>query len=451
MHYKLQPVRFYLVNFFLLVALGLGLSIRHLVNGALLFLVLTALVYCVVVFIRRYFRPDQAITADFAAPRFVYYIFTAFILYSVYSFVLYWLAEPGVKDRYENFFFFVIPLYFLLVKTKLQVRYLCYALSFSGLAVGLDALYQVFYLGYARAVGTHYAIGFGDMSLLLASFNLLLLLYYPRLWQKLLAVAASLLACTACFLSATRGAWLAMPVLFIFIIWVYWRETRYRSQQNIASHFRFKWILLLAVVVLSALVFSQQERISQRWHETTKEIQLYQQGDIQGKSVILRLEMWQVAWHMFTEHPLFGAGYGSFNKEIHRLYEEKIFNAPEATQEFLFTFNNAHNQYLEELANKGITGLMLLLSVLFLPLIWFVRHLSAVHINSRIVAYFGVVSVLGFIIFAVTESVFHRSFLISYYLLLVQLFMALLHLSIKSIAIKPNSVKPNKKGNLYAS
>ena len=434
-------VRCYFVNFLLLLALGLGLSVRHVVNGALLFLALTALVYCAVVFVRRCFAPHPLAScfADFAVPRFVGYIFLSFTLYASYSLVLYGFAEPGVKDRYENFFIFAIPLYFLFVRSRLRLRYFCYALSFSGLAVGLHALYQVVYLDYPRAVGAHYAIGFGDMALLLALFNALLLLYYPRLWQKLLAVAAVLLACAACFLSVTRGAWLAMPPLLIFMLWVCWREIRYRSQQvgvPLSSYFRshrqLKWVLLLCVVALFSVVFSQKERIAQRWHETFHEIRLYQQGDVQEKSIILRFEMWRVAWHMFTENPIFGAGYGSFEQEVRRLYNNKIFVVPEGTKKLLFTFNNAHSQYLEELGNKGIVGLVLLLGVFVLPLVWFVRHLSSSDANSRLVAYFGVSSVLGFAIFAATESVFHRSFLICYYLLLVFLFVALLCSSVRT-------------------
>jgi hypothetical protein len=62
-----------------------------------------------------------------------------------------------------------------------------------------------------------------------------------------------------------------------------------------------------------------------------------------------RLDQWRVAWHEFRQHPIAGGGAASW--ELHWLREEPYFD-----------FNaNAHNLYVETLAELGIMGLALLL------------------------------------------------------------------------------------------
>lgn len=416
----------YTVNLLLILALALGLTLDHLVNGSVLLLVLIALFYTIAVLIKHRFQPAQPDQVNFALSGMQVAVFIAFALYAIYNLILYNLADADARNKYESYFLLVIPLYFLLRNTRLNFRYLCYALTFSGSALGIHAAYQVFYLHYGRAIGVHYAIGFGDMALLFAVFNVLLVNYYTQSWQKILAIIASISACFACFLSSTRGAWVAIPLLVIFIAWVYWHEHAYRKQNQKSSSPVGKSIVLALIAILSVLVFSQKERISNRWHQTVDNVQLYQQGNIQSKSVILRLEMWRAAWQMFKENPISGAGYYSFNKEMRRLYQEKVLDVPQQFQDVILTFRNPHNQYLSALGSKGLIGLILLLAVLCLPLVAFYRYTCSSASRVRLVAYLGMVSVIAFMIFSLTETVFHRNFLIIYYLLLVQLFMALI-------------------------
>lgn len=74
-----------------------------------------------------------------------------------------------------------------------------------------------------------------------------------------------------------------------------------------------------------------------------------------------RLPAWKVAWHAFEHHPLTGIGAGGFENywNQHRSIDEKI--------------RDAHNFYLETLAEGGIVGGLLLFGALALPLIAFRR------------------------------------------------------------------------------
>ena len=85
------------------------------------------------------------------------------------------------------------------------------------------------------------------------------------------------------------------------------------------------------------------------------------EGDLQRRLLSVsgngRGDYWHVAWEMVRDEPLLGTGAGSF--EAHWLRERPI----------SFPARDAHNLYLESLAEVGPLGLALLLATLALPLV----------------------------------------------------------------------------------
>ena len=85
------------------------------------------------------------------------------------------------------------------------------------------------------------------------------------------------------------------------------------------------------------------------------------EGDLQRRLLSVsgngRGDYWHVAWQMARDEPLHGTGAGSF--EAHWLRERPI----------SFYDRDAHNLYLETLAELGAVGLAILLATLALPLI----------------------------------------------------------------------------------
>jgi len=70
-----------------------------------------------------------------------------------------------------------------------------------------------------------------------------------------------------------------------------------------------------------------------------------------------RSELWHVAWHDYRDHPLLGSGPGTYEQywNQHRPIQHKV--------------RDAHNLYLEVLAELGPVGLLLLLLALGAPLV----------------------------------------------------------------------------------
>ena len=75
--------------------------------------------------------------------------------------------------------------------------------------------------------------------------------------------------------------------------------------------------------------------------------------------------LWQRAWNLFTKSPLFGIGFARFTN-IFSIFDENLAGyhgilSVYLNPRFYYGFNNAHNSYLQFLAETGIIGLGLML------------------------------------------------------------------------------------------
>lgn len=71
-------------------------------------------------------------------------------------------------------------------------------------------------------------------------------------------------------------------------------------------------------------------------------------------AVVERMAHWQAGWHMFEDHPLTGVGIGNFNARYPDYF---------VRTEFRFSQGHAHNYYIHTLAETGMVGLALYLTL----------------------------------------------------------------------------------------
>jgi O-antigen ligase len=140
-----------------------------------------------------------------------------------------------------------------------------------------------------------------------------------------------------------------------------------------------------------------------------------------GTSVGTRLAMWGTAWDIFTEYWLTGIGTGAYRAAAARRVDEG--RAAPITA----IYDNPHNQYLNALATRGVIGLIELLLLLGVPAWLFALRFSAADGLARRSAYAGMVTVSGFAIFGLTETIFNHSLTIGYYVIFVGTFAALMY------------------------
>jgi hypothetical protein len=121
-------------------------------------------------------------------------------------------------------------------------------------------------------------------------------------------------------------------------------------------------------------------------------------------SVGYRLEMWRAAWILFLRHPWIGAGTGAF-----RALSESALGAS-AMAPIVGAYDHAHSDYLTSLSTKGICGLLAFIALIVAPLIALTRLR-----NKRKLWLAGTTLMAGFAVFALTETIFVHSLVISWY------------------------------------
>ena len=82
-----------------------------------------------------------------------------------------------------------------------------------------------------------------------------------------------------------------------------------------------------------------------------------------------RLGVWKDTLNMIKENPWFGRGIGTF-KYIYPRYQTELIN---------FSFNHAHNSYLELTSEIGIIGILSCLLIIAILFIGGIKRLTAQH------------------------------------------------------------------------
>lgn len=148
------------------------------------------------------------------------------------------------------------------------------------------------------------------------------------------------LALSALVLNQTRGALLGLGAGFAAVCWL---DARLR-----------RWALPAAGTAGGMLAVWELLPTGGRSLISVLRFQLHQG---QGFNPLLaRWELWSVAWRMFKDHPLLGVGPGNYNTEFAKYFQGSLDNQA--------VWGSAHNLYLQQLAERGLVGLTVLLVVL---------------------------------------------------------------------------------------
>ena len=116
-------------------------------------------------------------------------------------------------------------------------------------------------------------------------------------------------------------------------------------------------------------------------------------GDLTfDKSWLVRKLMVDKGLEIFQEHPVFGIGPNNFNNYDSKLSTLKDYDRLKGQNEEFFNSRSAHNSYVQLLSELGLPGLLLMMSMLFIPVILFFRKFFFGKININ---YLPIVSLLG--------------------------------------------------------
>ena len=306
-----------------------------------------------------------------------------------------------ILDRYGRFFL-VIPIYLLLSKAELKIfPYLLAGIIVAGPLYLGTALVSLEVNPHMNAKGAYHHITFGDISMLSALFliTVLTVMKTSKMMKMMLAVSIICLL-YASVLSQARGAWIALPFSLMLLLAI----GRIGKVQVRAIIFTF--FVLVAVVIMSPM----KDIMSSRVQAAVNDIELFQSGENYATSVGHRLAMWHVAINVWKEHPVIGTGPGDYDIEFEDsqakgLYVNNV------------VFESTHNIFIQALATTGTFGFVILCLALFILPFRLFWKINQEALNVASVA--GMVGLIAFAVFGLTESWIYRAPVVSFYLLFI--------------------------------
>ena len=259
-----------------------------------------------------------------------------------------------------------------------------------------------------RAKGATHSIIFGDFCMFIAVVIAAWLISCASgRWQYLLGTACIVLATYASALSGTRGAWISIPATSLFLLTAYHR--RIRRNQVLC------FLAIVAIACLLLLVLPIPKSVSTRAEHGI--------GGLLDPSQYLttheRLQMWRAATDIFADSPFWGSGLGDYSLDLQRLINE-------GRSDLRHAYDHAHSIYFDSLARTGLIGTLTMLVTLFIiPFLIFLRSWqNSEHPHQEFASVAGMLTVISFACFGLTEAWFSRMPLITTYVVSIFIFLA---------------------------
>lgn len=285
---------------------------------------------------------------------------------------------------------------YYLARYQLSHAMLWAGLVIGAISAGVYAIYAQQILGMTRVkpegLSSLNEIHFGNLSMMIAMCCFAGIFWANTLKYRRTAIfimfVAGLFAVTASLLSGTRSGWLGSPFVLLALYSFF------------ADHFSKKkaaFAAALILLVIAAIVAIPQTHVQGRVLQAKQDLMFYLDGN-SSTSAGLRLELWRSGLAAFKEKPILGWGETGFHQKQELLVSELKLNP------LILTYNHLHNQYIEELAMRGLLGLGALLLLFVVSIKMFLKRLRSPDDKVRALAAAGVISVICMIDFCFTQA-----------------------------------------------
>ncbi|WP_432380575.1 O-antigen ligase family protein [Duganella sp. P38] len=278
----------------------------------------------------------------------------------------------------------------------------------AGAAAGCAFIaYQRWGLGVDRPGGLINAITFGDIMLCIGLMCLAASLDFAgrtAVWPALGAVAGL----AGSVATGSRGGWIALGLAALLLL---------REGQLLRGRWR-KALALLALALIVSTYFIPQTGVRARLDQGISDVEQYYAGGSSYTSIGIRLELWRSALQLIERHPLAGASIPAVRAELEQLVAAR--RAPP----FVLEYEHFHNDILQVLVYGGVFGLLAYGALLAAPFLFFRRQLQR-HAGARAPALAGMLLVLCYFSFGLTEVIFWSMLSNIFYALMLFLLVGL--------------------------
>ena len=193
-------------------------------------------------------------------------------------------------------------------------------------------------------VGLNYAHNAtGSVYAMVSIFALVFFLKEKILKYKFVYLAILIICVAGLFFTKSRGSYTGFAAGLIFVLWFHFKSIK-------------KFFITLAALIVAMIPIIFFTGTYQR---------ILQIFDFKEANVAARFTYWEKAWYLFSKSPIFGIGYGRQNDIAPAIYD-KLKGIPGLFAFYLqptyfFNDSQAHNSYVQFLAETGVIGLGLLL------------------------------------------------------------------------------------------
>jgi O-antigen ligase len=299
-------------------------------------------------------------------------------------------------------FLFAIPVFLALRQSEMRIiTFLQYGLPLRAISALFGAMFawRKWEIDHSYFVNS---IHFGDLALMLGFLSLFSINWEERdqVPVLILKICGFLVGMYLSAQSDARGGWVAFPVL-LFIWWL---------SHNPKNSWPKRMVAILLILLVALLGYVLIGMVQHRMDLIYQDFADFHQGS-KDTSIGIRLQLWQAACYLFSEHPIFGAGPGGFAQML----------TPIAGS---FGRGEVHNEILAKAAGLGVFGLLSIFSVYAVPLIIFIRSTRSKVSQEKSAAFMGICLVTGFFIFGLTVEIFNLKMTDAFYSLTVAVLLA---------------------------
>jgi len=344
-----------------------------------------------------------------------FYLVGSLLFYGV-CLCTYILFHQGELRELNKPFLFILLSPVAITATRININY--YHLAF-GVCVGAILAfcysgYQTLFQNLARPDGAlegYFPIRFGSIALLLGILCLPPVIYFLKS-RNFIFSAIFFISCisglSASFLSGSRGAWIALPFLLIFIVY------QFQHLKNPKT----KVLITISLLTFCISTLYTNQVANSRISTAGNQISNYFQGKNKSSSIGVRIELWKSHFHMLVDSPLFGVGEISKNN-----FKEKLVRQGKVVQRVM-NYRHAHSDYFEALGIRGLVGFIALLTLYLVPFLMFYKkgqtHKSNIKIKT--LATSGCLIPLAYMCFGLTNCLFYSNITTIMYILTISFY-----------------------------
>ncbi|MFT5201256.1 MAG: O-antigen ligase [Candidatus Aldehydirespiratoraceae bacterium] len=302
--------------------------------------------------------------------------------------------------------FSLVPIGFAVVRgsARVDLRHSIWLGAVIGaVAAGTASVLLLLITEMARPTSYANPIHFGEMALVLgfvAAATRGIATGNPKRIDRLTLVAVGA-ALTAGLLSHARGGWIALPAIILV-------TAVHHVRSPDSRRLRYVFALSLALVPVLGLAATANNRAAlnafdRGISQTVEYVVNHGDADTGETSVGARLEMWRSAFEGFRREPALGIGWGNMDDR----FQEDVDAGVRA--ERIAEHSHPHNQYLSHLGSGGIVGLGTFLALLGVPGWICGRALMRRRGDAQALGGAGLVVIVGYATFSLTDSVFETA------------------------------------------